>query len=315
VRTRRPLAVLGAALGPALLAAAGWEPVSGPLFTAHRLTAPASFSANAEGPEFTRTGRLFVVNCERDGTVCEVHPDGRVEVFVTLPAGSTANAIREDSRGGLLLADFEGHNVLRLDVGSRRVSVWVHDARFSQPNDLATSRRDVVYASDPDWARGTGRVWRIAADGKAVGGGASPAAAPRVSLLAGDLGTANGIALSPDERTLYVAESVQRRILAFALDADGQAAGAPRVLATFPDHGLDGIKCDASGRLFVTRHGKGTVAILDRAGRVEREVQMPGRSVSNVVFGGPDGRRVFVTLQDTKDMHWFATDVPGAPTR
>ena len=293
---------LCATLGGALAGREAWPPVSGPLFTAYRLTAPASFTKNAEGPEFTRDGRLFVVNCERDGTVCEVHPDGRVEVFVTLPAGSTANAIREDSRGHLLLADFTGHNVLRLDPRTRQVSVWVHDDRFAQPNDLAISRADVVYASDPDWARGTGRLWRIATDGT-------------VTPIGGGLGTANGIALSPDERTLYVAESVQRRILAFALDAAGHAAGTPRVFAEFPDHGLDGIKCDASGRLFVTRYGKGTVAVLDAGGDVEREVAFPGLSVSNVVFGGPDGRRVFVTLQDTKDMHWFATDVPGARAR
>ena len=277
------------------LAAASWPAATAPFWVSRPLTAPGSFTNNAEGPEFTRDGRLFVVNCERDGTICEVQPDGRVEVFVTLPGGSTANAIRETSAGALMLADYKGHNVLRLDVATRRVTTFVHDDRFNQPNDLAISRRDVLYASDPNWARETGQLWRIDPDG-------------RVTLLASDLGTTNGLALSPDERVLYVGESVQRRVLAFDLDAQGQPTGR-RVFATFPDFGLDGMKCDRAGRLYVTRYGKGTVAILDATGALVREVPVAeGKNVSNLVFGGPDRRTAFLTLQDTGRMAAFGVE-------
>jgi sugar lactone lactonase YvrE len=273
----------------ALLSAGDWPAARAPFWVSRPLTAPGRFTNNAEGPEFTRDGRLFAVNCERDGTICEVHPDGRAEVVVTLPEGSTANAIRETSSGALMLADYKGHNVLRLDVGTRRVTTFVHDDRFNQPNDLAISRRDVLYASDPNWARETGQLWRIDPDG-------------RVTLLASDLGTTNGVTLSPDERVLYVGESVQRRVLAFDLDEAGQPAGR-RVFATFPDFGLDGMKCDSAGRLYVTRHGKGTVAVLDPSGALVREVPIAeGRNVSNLVFGGPDRRTAFLTLQDTGRM-------------
>lgn len=279
-------------------AAADWPPATEPLFTAKPLTAPDRFTRNAEGPEFTRDGRLFVVNCERDGTVCEVFPDGRVEVLVTLPAGSTANAIRETSSGALLLADFTGHNVLRVDPRTREVTVHAHEPRFNQPNDLAIRRDDVAFASDPKWADGTGQIWRVDRDGT-------------VTLAAGAMGTTNGLALSPDERVLYVAESVQRRIWAFDVGVRGELSGK-RPFAEFADHGLDGIKCDASGRLFVTRHGKGTVAILRPDGTVEREVEVGGQLVSNVVFGGPDGRIVFATLQDRRAVAQFFSDVAGA---
>jgi gluconolactonase len=173
--------------------------------------------------------------------------------------------------------------VLRLNVGRRRVTVHAHDARFNQPNDLALRKDGVLFASDPNWANGTGQLWRVDADGHAT-------------RLLDSLGTTNGIALSPDERVLYVGESVQRRIWAFDVNKQG-AVSNRREFATFPDYGLDGIKCDAAGRLYVTRYGKGTIAILDPGGRPVREVSLGGKSVSNLVFGGPDGRSVFVTLQ------------------
>lgn len=296
---RRLLAVLAVwSLVAVLAGSAGWPPAPQPPFLARDLTAPGRFTKNAEGPEFTRDGRLFVVNCERDGTVCEVFPDGRVEVVLVLPEGSTANAIRETSTGALLLADFVGHNVLRLDPTTRKLSVHAHDDRFNQPNDLAIRKDDVLFASDPRWSDGTGRLWRVDADGT-------------VTRLAEQLGTTNGLALSPDERLLYVAESVQRRIWAFDVDTRGDLSGK-RLFAAFADHGLDGIKCDASGRLFVARHGKGTVAILRADGSLEREIPLQGRDVSNLVFGGPDGRTVFVTLQDRRGMEVFGSDVPGA---
>lgn len=292
-----PAAAAGLSAGAVLAVAVAWPPARAPFFEARDLTAPERFSRNAEGPEFTRGGRLFVVNCEHDGTVCEVLPDGRVEVFVTLPEGSTANAIRETSGGALLLADFRGHNVLKLDVATRAVSVYAHDARFNQPNDLAIRGDDVLFASDPKWTDGTGQLWRVDRDGTAT-------------LLLQGLGTTNGLTLSPDERLLYVAESAQRRIWVYDVSRRGDLSGK-RLFAEVPDHGLDGIKCDAKGRLFVARYGKGSIAVFRPDGTIEREVALQGHDVSNLVFGGPDGRSVFVTLQDRRGMEQFASDTPG----
>jgi sugar lactone lactonase YvrE len=276
---------------------AAWPTASEPLFNARDLTAPGTFSRNAEGPEFTRAGRLFVVNCERDGTVCEVHPDGRTEVIVSLEGESVANAIREASDGTLLLADYKGHNILRLDVATRRVSVAAHEPGFHQPNDLARAAGDVLLASDPDWKNGTGRIWRVSAAGK-------------VTIVSETMGTTNGLALSPDGRLLYVAESVQRKIWVFHVTTDGRLARR-RLFAKFTDYGLDGIKCDTAGRLYVTRYGKGTIAVLSPAGDLVREIELPGKNVSNIVFGGPDGRTAFVTFQDRRNVGWFFVDVPG----
>jgi sugar lactone lactonase YvrE len=289
----------GTAAGVVLSGLIGWL---GQAPIPRDFTAEHLFTNNIEGPDVDRSGRLFVVNVEKDGTIGLVHADGRVEKFVDLPAGSTANAIKFNRAGKMLLADYTGHNVLLLDPATRKVSVYVHRDDFNQPNDLAITKDDVLFASDPHWASGTGKLWRI---DPAPGGDQGVAV-----LLEDKMGTTNGIELSPDERTLYVAESVQRRIWSYDVDARGQLANK-RVLITFPDFGLDGIKCDRDGSLYVTRHGKGTIAVISPRGDILREIRLKGTKPSNLVLGGTDGRTVFVTLQDRGAIESFRVEVPG----
>lgn len=267
------------------------------LFVPHDLTATNLFTTNIEGPNVDKQGNLFVVNFKKDGTIGSVKPDGVVNLFVELPKGSTANSIMIDSRGDMYLADFTGHNVLRLDPKTKQVSTFCHNEQFNQPNDLTINKKDVLFASDPNWKKSTGQIWRIDRNGKA-------------SLLEGAMGTTNGIELSPDEKTLYVNESVQRKIWAFDVSADGNLSNK-RLFYTFKDFGMDGMKCDKNGNLYVTRYGKGAIAILSPRGVLFREVKMKGKNTSNLTFGGKDGRTVFVTLQDRKCIETFRNDVPG----
>ena len=261
------------------------------------LTPENSFSQNCEGPNVGKSGNLYVVNYQQDGTVGKITPTGEASVFVKLPDGSTANSIRFDSRGDMLLADFSGHNVLKINMKTREVSTFCHDDRFNQPNDLCISSRDVIYASDPNWKESTGQLWRIDPNGKAT-------------LLDGEMGTANGIELSPDERTLYVNESVQLLVWAFDVAADGSVSNK-RIFTRFDDFGLDGMKCDASGNLYVARYGKGMVAVFSPEGKLLREIPLKGKKVSNLTFGGKDGKTVFVTLQDRKCVEQFRNKIKG----
>ncbi|HEX6891089.1 MAG TPA: SMP-30/gluconolactonase/LRE family protein, partial [Chryseolinea sp.] len=83
------------------------------------------------------------------------------------------------------------------------------------------------------------------------------------------------------------------------------------LLAEFTDFGFDGMKCDNQGNLYVTRYGKGVIAVLDPKGKLIREVELKGKRCSNLVFGGLNGKLVFVTLQDRKGMEKFRNDIPG----
>lgn len=267
------------------------------LFVATDHTAEKLFTSGIEGPAFDKKGNLYVVNFGKEGTIGIVKPDGSAGLFINLPEGSTANGIKFDSKGNMYLADYTGHNVLKVDMKTRAVSTYVHDDRFNQPNDIIVNKKDQFFASDPNWRAGTGQLWRIDAGGKAV-------------LLAADMGTTNGIALSPDEQILYVNESVQRKIWAFDVDASGNISGK-RLFAEFTDFGFDGMACDGKGNLFVTRHGKGTIAILSPEGKLVREVQLKGKRCSNLVFGGKNGKTVYVTMQDRGAIEKFQVEHAG----
>lgn len=260
------------------------------------LLPPHSFTPGIEGPACDDRGNLYAVNFARQGSVGRVTPRGEAGVFVDLPEGSTGNGIRFDRRGAMLVADHTGHQVLKVDPRTRAVSVHARLPGAHQPNDLCILADDTVFASDPDWRAGTGRVWRVEADGRA-------------QVVAEGLGTTNGIEPSPDERTLYVNESLQRRIWAFALGPQG--LGDRRLLVEFPDHGLDGMRVDAEGFLWVTRYGKGTVACLDPQGRVVEELALQGSRPSNLCFGGPDGRTLYVTEVDQGSVEVWRAPRPG----
>ncbi len=265
------------------------------------------FSENIEGPNF-RNGILYLVNYKDDGTIGAVKPDGSVELFVTLPNGSIANAIQFDKKGNMLLADFKGHNILQVSANSPTfnsksiahsfsISVFAHHDLFNQPNDFCINKKGQLFVTDPSWAAGNGNLWRIEPDGHVV-------------LLKENMGTTNGIALSPNEKILYVNESVQRKIWAFTVDRIGHIKHQ-RLFASFDDYGLDGMKCDRKGNLYVTRYGKGTIEIFSPQGKLLHEVKMKGLKVSNINFGGKDGKTCFVTLQDRKCVEIFRSEVAG----
>ena len=267
------------------------------LFVAEPLTPDGSFTEGIEGPACDAAGNIYAVNFERQGTIGRVTPEGRGEVYITLPEGSIGNGIRFGVRGVMFVADYTRHNILAVDPATRAVRVLAHEPSMNQPNDLALAADGTIYASDPAWPKGTGQVWRIDSEG-------------RVTRVAADMGTTNGIEVSPDGRTLYVNESLQRNIWAFSI-LSGGGLKEKRLLATFPDFGMDGMRCDADGNLYITRPGKGTVVKMSQEGAVIREIDALGKRPSNLCFGGPDGRTVYITEVDHGRLVRFRVDRPG----
>ncbi|MEG1116694.1 MAG: SMP-30/gluconolactonase/LRE family protein, partial [Janthinobacterium sp.] len=236
-------AVLAAAL--ANLSACASPPAHETLFLATTLTPAHSFTKGIEGPAVDADGNIYAVNFARQQTIGKVSPGGTGEVFLTLPGTSIANGIRFGSRGQMYLADYMEHTIYLVDPATRALTIHAREPRMTQPNDIAITADDVLYASDPNWKENTGRVWRIAQDGT-------------VTLALDTMGTANGIEVSPDGKILYVNESVQRNIWMYDIAADGSLSGK-RLLIKFDDFGMDGMRVDIDGNLYVTRYGKGTV--------------------------------------------------------
>ena len=268
-----------------------------PLFTARPFTAAGSFTEGIEGPAVDRDGNVYAVNFARQGTIGRVTPDGRGEVFVQLPEGSIGNGIRFDRQARMYVADYAKHNILRIDLHTKAVEVFAHEPKMNQPNDIAISPDGVIWASDPDWTNSKGQVWRIDTKG-------------RVTLAAPDMGTANGIEVDPTGKILYVNETVQRKVWAFRIGKNGALTGK-RLLIEFPDYGMDGMRCDVDGNLYIARYGKGVVAVVSPAGAVLKEIDVLGKSPSNLCFGGPDGRTCYVTEVEHRRLVEFRTEKPG----
>jgi sugar lactone lactonase YvrE len=273
------------------------------------LTAEQIFTRNCEGPVVDGRGRLFVVNFERDGTIGLVKTErlkegtkADVERFATLPLGSIGNSLRMGKRGEIYIADYKAHNILLLDTATKEIREYVHSERFNQPNDLCITSQGLLFASDPNWKDSTGKLWRIDPNGDGLTG--------RATLIDSAMGTTNGVTCSSDEATLYVNESLQRRIWAYRLDKSGNVS-QKRLFASFTDFGLDGMKCDNAGNLYVTRYGKGVIAVLSPKGALMREIPLKGKDCSNLTFGGKDGKTVYVTLQDRKCVETFRVNIGG----
>jgi len=271
------------------------------MFVSRQLTPSGEYTFGIEGPAVDASGNLYVVNHLRQGTIGKVATGAtRSEPFAALPAGSIGVSIRFGRDRRMYVADYKGHNIFVLAPGAAP-RVYFRSDRFNQPNDMALARDGTLYASDPNWRRREGQVWRIVPQGETGRG----------DVMASErkLTTTNGIELSPDETTLYVAESETREIWAYRVD--GGRLAAPRLVKKFSDFSLDGIRTDVDGRIYVARILKGAVVVLAPDGRELREITLTAAEPTNLAFGGADGKTVYVTQRKGGFIETFRVDRPG----
>jgi sugar lactone lactonase YvrE len=286
-----------------LSAASAEEPA---LFESRQITPSGEYTQGIEGPAVDAAGALFVVNFGHQGTIGKLKPGAsRSELFATLPPGSIGNGIRFDREGRMFIADFKKHNVLVIESGGSAAKVYFHSDRFHQPNDLAIAADGTLFASDPLFPH-SGQIWRIArgADGKGSG-----------ELMPSErtMGATNGIDLGPDGATLYVSEADTREVWAYRLD--GTKLASPRLVKKFDRGELDGLRTDLDGKIYVARPLNGTVAVLapDKPPQAAlvREIALRGNEPTNLTFGGPDGKSVFVTQRQGRFIESFRVDRAG----
>lgn len=287
----------------AALLAAGIVPAfSQPLFESRALTPPGEYTFGIEGPSVDAAGNLYVANFGRPGAIGKLVPGAsRSEFFATLPEGSTAVSTRIGPDRRLYVADYKRHNIFVFAPGSAESQVYFRSDAFNQPNDMTFARDGTLYASDPNFRRRGGQVWRIMPDAQGASG--APMTAPR------KLTTTNGIDLSPDEKTLYVGEAATNEIWAYRIDGDKLVA--PRLIKKFPDFEIDGLRTDIDGRIYVARILKGMIEVLTPDGKTVREIALTAAEPTNLAFGGPDGKTVYVTQRKGGYIETFRTDRPG----
>jgi gluconolactonase len=206
-----------------------------------------------------------------------------------------SNGLALDSAGRLVLAQHGDRRIARLEAPLHRPEpVFVtlterfEGKRYNSPNDLAIRSTGDVYFTDPPYGLEQGvddpakelavhGVYRLAVDGS-------------VTLLIDELSRPNGIAFSPNEETLYVANSDpdQPVIMAYDLEADGSLAGGRVFFGSWGD----GMAVDQQGNVYVTSGGRGVLVIASDGTHLGSLVT--GERTSNCTFGG-DGSTLYVT--------------------
>ena len=267
------------------------------LYKVSDYTPEKQFTNGIEGPACDLEGNLYAVNFEKQGTIGRVTADGKVELFVELPEGAIGNGIRFYNKNEMFVADYKTHRIFSINTDTRLVTEFAREESMSQPNDIALSKKGFLYASDPHGKRSIGRIWKIDPKG-------------RFTLIEPKMGTVNGIEVSPDEKLLYVNETIQRKIWVFDIDEYGNTKNK-RLFYEFTDYGLDGMRCDIKGNLYVTRREKGTVVVLSPKGKILREIYLKGKMPTNVTFGGKNRKTIYVTLADRGCIEKFEVKYPG----
>jgi sugar lactone lactonase YvrE len=275
-----------------------------------------------EGPAVDSDGSLYFVTRTglTNGKILQLKPGAtKSEVYAPLTDGSLGNGIRFDKSGRMYVADFQKHNVLVFEKRQKTPSVYftTNDlpagaTKFNQPNDLAIGNDGTLYASDPLRKKGvaTGQVWRITrgADGKGRG------EVMTSDRKGGKMGVTNGIDLSPDGKTLYVGESTTGQIWAYRIEGNKLVSlTGTEPMAKLTGGEIDGMRTDASGRLYVTQNGAGRIAVVTPFSKdAPKIIPTLKNGPSNLTFGGPDGKTVFVTQTEGGGfIEKFRVDVPG----
>lgn len=229
---------------------------------------------------------------------------GGVRTF-RMPSGNT-NGNTIDREGRLLSAEHAGR-ISRTERDGAVVTVVdaFEGAKLSSPNDVVVKSDGTIWFTDPTYGLGQRKqetpgnfVYRF-----------DPAASS-IAAVVRDAVQPNGLAFSPDERTLYVADSGQpRHIRAFTVGASGALDGG-RVFATIDRGGPDGMRCDEFGNLWSST-GDGA-QVFSPSGALLLRIVLP-EAGANVAFGGPAGRTLFITARTS--LYAVDTLVRGAPRK
>ena len=215
------------------------------------------------------------------------------------PSGQ-ANGNALDPQGRLVTCEHENRRVSRTEPGGTIIALATHyeGKRLNSPNDVVCRSDGSVYFSDPPYGvkaelreldfQG---VFRIGAPGG------------RALALAKDFAKPNGLAFSPDEKVLYIADTELGHIRAFDVNADGTIANS-RVFCQVERP--DGFRVDTEGSLYIAAIR--SVEIFDRTGKKRGEITLPERP-ANVAFGGPDRQTLYICARTS--LYRVRVNVPG----
>jgi gluconolactonase len=267
----------------------------------------------AEGPIWIKSGGYLLFTDVPGNKMWKWSDKGGLEKFLD-PSGAAnpdpdvwreagANGLAIFDETSILLADTGSRMIQRLDLRTKKKTPFASQfdgRKFSSPNDVARMKSGVVFLTDPPYGfrkfdnapekeQPFNGVYRVAKDGS-------------VTVIEKELHRPNGVALSPDERTLYVTQSEPTKaiIMAYSLDAAGNVTGKKLFhdatdLVGEKSPGLpDGLTVASDGTIFTS--GPGGVLVLSKEGKRLGRIG-DGKATANCKFGD-DGRTLYLTSHD-----------------
>ncbi|MDP1591371.1 MAG: SMP-30/gluconolactonase/LRE family protein [Prosthecobacter sp.] len=224
------------------------------------------------------------------------------------PTGQGSNGLAVDAQGRLILCQHGERRLARLEKDGSFTSLAdnYECKRFNSPNDLVIAKNGTIYFTDPPYGLKKGVQPELPFHGVYA---VNPSAPNMVSLIVQDIQWPNGIALSPDQQTLYVAVSDKEntRIMAYGLNqvaavVHGSPVLKPKNSRVFFNAqplksverkgGCDGMKVDTNGNIWTT--GPGGVLIIDKNGKHLGNI-LTGQATANCAFGGADRDTLYIT--------------------
>lgn len=267
-----------------------------------------------EGPVWNpKIGLLF----SGDGQIHRLDQSGTTPKLAVFRANAGTNGLVFDRQGRLFACEHSARRVTRTDAdGSIKILADRYDGmKFNSPNDLTLDAKGRLYFTDPRYgerdsmemkdARGqrVEGVYRIDPDGKLA------------RVLTSEVDRPNGLVITPGGQHLFVADNnnnqsgAARKLWRFTLREDGSAIPESRrlIFDWGQSRGPDGMELDSKGRLFVagglnkpqppheTNERKGGVYVLTQEGELLEFIPIPRDEVTNVAFGGPERKTLFIT--------------------
>lgn len=299
--------------------------LAGPITAPNAKLEKASEAGGSEGPVWDGKANLYFTG---KGRIFRLTPNGQTEIFRDTETAGGPNGLLFD----------RDHRLIVCEAGNRRVTRTEPDGtitvladnfegkKFNSPNDLTIDSKGRIYFSDPRYGNRANMemsvegVYRIDA----------PGVVTRV-LDRQFVDRPNGLLVSPGDRYLYVADNnnnntgAARTLWRFRLRLDGSVDGKSRkrIYDWGNGRGPDGMEMDTKGRLFVagglnkahppheTAEKQGGVYVLSPAGKLLEFIPVPLDEVTNVAFGGPSRRTLFISAGGT--IWSIRVNTPGLP--
>src|SRR6266478_9853154 len=251
----------------------------------------------AEGPVWIKEGRYLLFDVIQTARRMKYTP-GRGAPTVALAKTNEANGLTRDLQGRIVSAEHLTRRVTRTEADGSFTVVAnsFQGKRLLRPNDVIIKSDGAIYFTDPggplapeQWDVTVSGVYRVSAD---LGS---------MSLVVSDMVGPNGLAFSPDERVLYIADSRRRHIRAYNVLPNGMVAlDTNRIFADLggPEPGVpDGMKVDTAGNVYTG--GGGGLYIIDPKGKKLGRIVHGHPATTNMAFGGDDWKTLYFTTRTT----------------